>query len=66
MMYTSRESLPDRSQWREKMLAETPERVCWYLQQVKKLIGSNEGQASEWNAVAQVTLEVIQERKIGC
>jgi hypothetical protein len=48
------------------MLAETPERVCWYLQQVKKLIGSNEGQASEWDAVARVTLEVIQERKIGC
>ena len=49
------------------MLAETPDRVVWYLQQVRKLIGSmNEGQASRWNAIAQITLEVIHEREITC
>jgi len=49
------------------MLAQTPERLCWYLQQVTKLIGSNEGKhVSEWNALAQITIDVIQERKIKC
>jgi hypothetical protein len=65
-MYLSRESLPDRSKWREKMLAETPERLCCYYKQVKQLIGSNEHHASEWNAIAQITLEVIQQRNITC
>ena len=63
-MYLSQESLPDRSTWREKMLGETPERVCWYFKQVKRLIGSNEHHASQWNAIAQITLEVIEQRKI--
>jgi hypothetical protein len=66
-MYLSHASLPDRQKWREKMLAQTPERLCWYLQQVTKLIGSNEGKhVSEWNALAQITIDVIQERKIKC
>jgi len=48
------------------MLAETPETLFRYYKQVKQLIGSNEHHASEWNAIAQITLEVIQQRNITC
>lgn len=53
-------SLPDPAEWRNRMLVESPERLLRIFHELKEKIV----QDPQWNKIAQITLEVIRERKL--